>query len=231
VKALLLAALLAPGAAAINVEAPGAPALRMRDAVEALPVEARVELRRMFLRYREEVANRTDQGWSPGLLSDAVIEGVDDPFQPARLLEEADQARQKELADLQASLAKTGADSRDYSRLADKLEAKRIAADGARRKNVREKGICRDWSDDVWSELTKMNLEQWTVDDRRRTARPFHTGAVACSPPDSATVCLVFDPWSEGKASVYAFPAWDAKQPGGRLPAEYFLHGLPEKAP
>jgi hypothetical protein len=41
----------------------------------------------------------------------------------------------------------------------------------------------------------------------------------------------VFDPWTEGKPSVYAFQAWDAKQAGARLPAEYLLHGLPEKAP
>ena len=230
-KALLLAVLLAPGAAAIDVEAPGAPALRMRDAVQALPLDARLELRRMYMRYREEVEKRLEQGWSPGLLSDAVIEDVDDPFQPARLLEEEDQARSKKLADLQASLAKTGAESSDYSRLSDKIETQKIAADDARKKNVREKGICRDWSDDVWSLLTKMNPDQWVVDDRRRTSRPFHTGAVVCSPPEGPTVCLVFDPWAEGKPSVYAFPAWDAKQPGGRLPAEYFLHELPEKAP
>jgi hypothetical protein len=30
---------------------------------------------------------------------------------------------------------------------------------------------------------------------------------------------------------VYAFPAWDAHEPGGRIPADYFIHGLPEKAP
>lgn len=230
-RALLLAALLAPGAAALDAEAPGAPALRMRDTIQALPFENRLELRRMYMRYREEVAARTEQGWSPGLLSDAVIEGVDEPFQPARLLEEEDQARHKELADLEAASGKVGADSADDSRFSDKIGAKKEAADSAREKNAREKGICRDWSDDVWFVLTKMDLDQWVVDDRHRIARPFHTGAVACSPPESPTVCLVFDPWTEGKPSVYAYQAWDAKLPGGRLPAEYLLHGLPEKAP
>ncbi len=231
VKALMLAVLLVPGAAAIDTEAPGESAQRARDAIEALPLDARLELRRMYMRYRDEVDGRLEKGWTPGLLSDAVIEDVDDPFQPARLLEDADAARQKELNDLQDSMKTVGADSRDYTRLSAKIETAKLAAEKARKKNLREKGICRDWSDDVWYALTKMKPSEWTVDDRRRTARPFHTGAVACSPPEQPSVCLVFDPWVTGKAAIYSFTPWDAHEAGGRIPADYFLHGLPEKAP
>jgi hypothetical protein len=34
-----------------------------------------------------------------------------------------------------------------------------------------------------------------------------------------------------GKPDVYAFAAWDANAVGGRIPADYFLHQLPEKVP
>lgn len=231
VKALLLALLIAPAAGAIDVEEPGAPALHARDVIETLPLEARLELRRMYMKYREEVAARMEQGWSSGLLSDAVIEDVDDPFQPARLLEESEKNRRQHLADQEAALAKMSRDSTDYGRQLARIENEKEVVARARRKNAREKGICRDWSDDVWYLLTKMGLDQWTVDDRRRESRPFHTAAVACSPQEDPRVCLVFDPWTEGKPSVYAYAAWDAKDPGGRIPAEYFLHGLPEKAP
>lgn len=229
--ALLLALLTISPAAALDVDAPGPPALRARAAIEALPVEARVELRKMFLRYREEVARRLEQGWEPGLLNDAVIEDVDEPFQPARLMEDAEKNRKKELTALEAALKKSDADAAEHGKRMAKLRDKQDDLDRLRRKLGREKGICRDWSDDVWSLLTKMNLDDWTVDDRRRTARPYHTAAVACAPIDEPTVCLAFDPWSEGQAQVYAFPAWDGHEPGGRVPADYFLHGLPEKAP
>jgi hypothetical protein len=228
---ILLALLIVPAARAVDVEQPGAPALRARDAVEALPLEARRELRRMYMRYREEVALRVEQGWTPGLLSDAVIEDVDDPFQPARLLEDAEKNRRKFLAEQKAALAKISPDSPEYACQLQRIENQKEVVARAQAKNAREKGICRDWSDDVWFLLTKMDLDHWTVDDRRRESRPFHTAAVACSPQEDPSVCLAFDPWIEGKPSVYAFSAWDAKEPGGRLPAEYFLHGLPEKAP
>jgi len=231
VIALLLALLITPPAAALDVDAPGEPALRARAAIEALPVEARVELRQMFRRYREEVARRLEQGWESGLLNDAVIEDVDEPFQPARLLEDAEKNRKKELAALEAALKTSDADANEHGKLLAKLRDKQDDLDRLRRKLGREKGICRDWSDDVWSLLTKMNLDNWTVDDRRRTARPYHTAAVACAPADEPTVCLAFDPWSEGQAQVYAYPAWDGHEPGGRIPADYFLHGLPEKVP
>jgi hypothetical protein len=231
VRALLLVLLIAPAAGAVDLEEPGAPALHARDAIQALPVEARLELRRMYLSYRDQVAKRLEQGWTPALLSDAVIEDVDDPFQPARLLDDSAKNRKKFLNDQESALTKMDRDSPEYGRQLRRIEAETEVVDRARKRNTREKGICRDWSDDVWYLLTKMNPDSWTVDDRRRSSRPFHTAAVACSPQENPTVCLAFDPWTEGKPSVYAYGAWDAQEAGGRLPAEYFLHGLPEKAP
>lgn len=222
---------LAGPAAALNADAPGPPAVRARSAIETLPVEARVELRAMFIRYREEVARRQDQGWEQGLLNDAVIEDVDEPFQPARLLEEAGKNRRKELAALEAALKKADQDANEYGKLLQKIEGKKADLESLHLKLAREKGICRDWSDAVWSLLTSLKPEHWSVDDRRRGARPFHTAAVACAPPEDPVVCLAFDPWPAGLPQAYAFPAWDAKEPGGRIPADYFLHGLPEKAP
>ena len=213
------------------MEEPGAPALRARDSVEGLPLDARLELRRMYMHYREEVAKRVEQGWTPALLSEAVIEDADDPFQSARLLEESEKNRKKFLADQRAKLATLDRDTVEYGRQLRRIETETEVVARAKRKNAREKGICRDWSDDIWFMLTQMNLDHWTVDDRRRTSRPFHTAAVACSPQEDPTVCLAFDPWVEGKPSVYSFRAWDEKDPGARLPAEYFLHGLPEKSP
>jgi hypothetical protein len=231
VIAFLLAALLCAPAAALDADAPGRPALRARDAIEALPVEDRVELRKMFFRYRDEVARRLDQGWEYGILNDAVIEDVDEPFQPARLLEDAEKHRVAELERLKAGLDATKDDANAHGLLMQKINGKNDELDRLRRKLRREKGICRDWSDDVWYALTTMNLDDWTVDDRRRTARPYHTAAVACAPADQPTVCLAFDPWAEGKPLIYAYSAWDDKDPGGRIPNDYFIHGLPEKVP
>jgi hypothetical protein len=232
VRALLLVLLLAPLARAQDdSDEPGLPAMRARAAVDALPVEARVELRRMYMRYRDEVSTRLDQGWTPGMLSDAVIEDVDDPFQPARLLEDDAKARRGALDALEAALPKIPRDSPDYDRQVQRIEDAKPAVARAERKNRREKGICRDWSDDAWFLLTRMDLDQWSVEDRRRDARPFQTAAVVCSPQDEPSVCLAFDPWADGRPSVYSFQAWDAKAPGGRFPADYFLHSLPEKAP
>lgn len=230
-RALAFLLLLAPAAAALDVDAPGVPARRAHDAVEQLPAEARLELRRMFMKYREEVAKRQESGWSYGVLSDAVIEDVAEPFQPARLLDESLKKRQDELTALQATAAKTDHDTAAYGKLLRKIEDKKEELSRVRELARREKGICRDWSDDLWYLFSSMELNQWTVDDRRRSTRPFHTGAVACAPQDQPTVCLVFDPWVRGKPDVYALAAWDAQEPGGRVPADYFLHGLPEKAP
>lgn len=231
VRRIAFLLLLAPAAAALDVDAPGVPARRAHDAIEQLPVEIRVELRKMFLKYRDEVAKRLDGGWGYGVLSDAVIEDVDEPFQPARLLEDAEKRRKAEVEDLKAAAAKMNHDTAEYGKTLARIREKQDALDKLRGLSRREKGICRDWSDDIWSLLTGMGLDGWSVDDRRRGSRPFHTGAVACAPAEAPTVCLVFDPWVRGKPDVYAYRAWDEQDPGGRVPADYFLHGLPEKAP
>lgn len=223
--------LLAPAAAAMDVDAPGVPARRAHDQIEQLPPEARVELRKMFLKYRDEVTRRLEGGWGYGVLSDAVIEDVDEPFQPARQLEDALKVRGAELEKLQAAASKMNHDTAEYGKTLRKIQDKKDALERARRLSRREMGICRDWSDDVWSVFTAMGLDHWSVDDRRRTTRPFHTGAVACSPVEEPAVCLVFDPWVRGKPDVFSFGAWDEQAPGGRVPADYFLHGLPEKVP
>ncbi len=230
-KSLAFLFMLAPAAAALDLDAPGIPARRAHDAIEALPVETRVELRKMFLRYRDELGKRLEAGWSYGVLSDAVIEDVDEPFQPARLLEESEKKRRGELEALQAAAAKMDHDTAAYGKILGKIDQKKEELNKVRSLARREKGICRDWSDDIWFTLTQMNPDDWTLDDRIRGTRPFHTGAVACAPVDQPTVCLVFDPWVRGKPDVYAYNAWDTQDPGGRVPADYFLHGLPEKAP
>lgn len=230
-KWLAFLLLLAPAAGAMDVDAPGVPARRAHDAIELLPVDTRIELRKMFLRYRDELGKRQEAGWSYGVLSDAVIEDVDEPFQPARLLEESEKKRKAELEALQAAAAKMDHDTVPYGKILGKIDQKKDELAKVRALSRREKGICRDWSDDIWYALTTMGLDDWTVDDRTRGSRPFHTGAVACAPVDQPTVCLVFDPWVRGKPDVYAYNAWDTQDPGGRVPADYFLHGLPEKAP
>lgn len=231
-KALFAALLLCCAASAAAQEAEtGLRAQQTRELIDALPVEARVELKRMYRRYKEVVARRLDAGWRAGLLSEAVIADVDEPFQSARLVEELIERRRKELAKLQDSLkALPPDDPYNDKRLRAAVEAKREELRTLLAADKREKGICRDWSDLVWSEFMAMNLEHWGARDERRATRPFHTAAVACSPPESAEVCLAFDPWEDGRPNVYAYGAWDESAPGGRFPAEYFLHGLPDKA-
>ncbi len=228
-RTALLTLLLALPAAA--QDAPGLPAMLARSRIDALPVAARAELHKMFLAYRDEVSKRLDQGWEPGALNDAVIEGDDQSFLPARQLEQALAARKKEAAALRAALARTSRDDPAYGRLLASIRAKDAAASAARRRLARDKGVCRDWSDDVWSTLNGMDLRDWSVQDQARRARPYHTAAVACTVDGDPPVCLAFDPWTDGKPGVYAFDAWDAKTEGGRLPPDYFLHDLPEKAP
>lgn len=229
-RALLFALLLAAPASAQESEV-GLRAQQMRVLVDALPEEARVELKKMYRRYREVVARKLELGWRPRVLSEAVIEDVDEPFQPARLLESMIELRKNDVARLQQDLAKVPFDD-PYTdkRLRRALAAKREELDELVARDRREKGLCRDWSDLVWSELTSMELEHWGVRDERRAVRPYHTAAVACSPADSAVVCLAFDPWNDGRPNVYAYGAWDESAPGGRFPAEYFLHELPDKA-
>lgn len=227
---LLLALSLALPSAA---EPPGEAALRARRLLDALPVEARVELRKMYFRYRAAVSHRLESGWGYGVLSEAVIEDVDEPFQPARLLEDAVSKRKTEIAALEESLSKSSADRPDYAKTRRLIRDKKTQLEATLRKVSREKGICRDWSDAVWWELTSMNPSHWTVEDRRRQARPFHTGAVVCTSEDDPGrgICLVFDPWESGKADVFAIETWDTHESGGQIPADYFLHDLPEKTP
>ncbi|UPT74275.1 MAG: hypothetical protein M0D55_00460 [Elusimicrobiota bacterium] len=233
-RPLLLAALLAGSAAAAELTTDpdvGVRAQKARDILEEQPVEARVELKRMYRRYKEIVPKKLDAGWATGLLSEAVIEGVDEPFQPARLVDDMIARRRKEVERVQAALAKVADDDPyNHRRISAVLVERKAELARLLSKNKREKGICRDWSDLVWSEFVALELEHWAVRDERRTARPYHTAAVACTPVDDPKVCLVFDPWADGRPNVYTFTAWDESSPGGRFPAEYFNHHLPDKA-
>ena len=212
-------------------QAPGLPAMMARSRIDGLPAAARVELRRMFVAYRDEVSKRLDQGWTPGAINDAIIEGGDDSFLPARQLEEALADRRREEAALRAELARTSRDDPKYARVLSRIRAKSAEVAAARKALGREKGVCRDWSDDLWSLFTGLDLQAWSVQDQARTARPYHTAAVVCTNAGDPPVCLAFDPWEDGRPDVFAFDAWDSKTEGGRLPPDYFLHGLPEKAP
>lgn len=232
--ALLLACQAAIPATAQD-SAGGAPeaglrAQKAREQVDSLPIEARVELKKIYRRYKDVVTRKLEAGWRTGVLSEAVIENVDEPFQPARLVEGMIELRKKEMANIQAALKGLNSDD-PYNdrRLRAALETKREELRSLVARNNREKGLCRDWSDQIWSEFVSMNLEYWGARDERRATRPYHTAVVVCSPADSPTVCLAFDPWEDGRPNVFAYGAWDESAPGGRFPAEYFLHGLPDK--
>ncbi|MDX6769222.1 MAG: hypothetical protein SF051_06790 [Elusimicrobiota bacterium] len=233
--ALLLAA--SPLAASADEgEAPGRAAAKARRLVENLPVEARVELRMMYRRYADAVANRLEQGWRPGLLDEAAIAGEEDgeaPFRPARLTEEMTRARRREIQELEATLRRKSPDEelREYNRVRRLIQSKNEELARLRAQAVRDKGLARDWSDLVWSEFVAMGLEHWSARDEIRRARPLHAAAVACSPAEAPSVCLAFDPWRDGRADVFAFDAWDEGALGGRFPRDYLLHDLPEKAP
>ncbi len=222
-----------PSRAQDEGESPGRGAAKSRRLIENLPVEARVELRRMYRRYAEVVSGRLEQGWRAGLLDERVIAGGEDEVKPARLTEEMIRARRREIRELEAAFDKKTPekDRPDYVRARRQITAKTLELSELRERGAREKGLCRDWSDLVWHELTAMNLEHWSARDEIRRARPFHSAAVACSPAESPTVCLAFDPWREGRADVYAFDVWDEGGMGGRFPRDYLLHELPEKAP
>ncbi len=230
-RTLFFALLLAlPASAQDAREETGQRAQKAREAVDALPPEARVELKRMYRRYKDLVTKKLDAGWRTGVLSEAVIEDVDEPFQPARLVEGMIELRKKEVARIQDAVNKVASDDPyNDKRLRAQLDDKKAELADLISRDKREKGLCRDWSDLIWSEFVGMNLEYWAPRDERRGARPYHTGAVAGAPVDSPSVCLVFDPWADGRPSVFAFMAWDESAPGGRFPAEYFLHVLPDK--
>ncbi len=213
-------------------DSPGLAAQKAREKVENLPIEARVELKKMYRRYAELVSRKLEAGWSPRVLSEAVIEDVDEPFQPARLVEELLKRRKEDVARIEAAFNKgAGEDPGGTARLRRVLEEKRAELAKLKARDRREKGLCRDWSDQIWHEFVGMKLEHWAPRDDRRSARPFHTSAVACAPADDPSVCLAFDPWEDGRPSVYAYDAWDQNAQGGRFPAEFFLHGLPDKVP
>ena len=230
-RALLFALLLAvPSPAQEGREEAGARAQKARELVDALPPEARVELKKMYRRYKDLVAKKLDAGWRTGVLSEAVIEDVDEPFQPARLVALMIDLRKKEVDRIAQALSEVASDDPyNDKRLRAQLEAKKRDLAVLVSRGKRETGLCRDWSDLIWFEFTGMELEHWAARDERRAARPYHTAAVACSPAESPSVCLVFDPWTDGRPSVFAFIAWDENSPGGRFPAEYFT-GLPDKA-
>lgn len=227
-RALALAILLAAPASA--QEETGARAQKVREMIEALPIEARIELKKMYRTYKLAVTRRLDEGWHTGLISEAVIEDVDEPFQPARLLKSMIELRKKELVRLQEALADLpDGEPSKTRRLRAAIDDKKRDISELTSRNKREKGICRDWSDLIWSEFTAMNLEYWGVRDERRARRPYHTAAIACSPAESPEVCLAFDPWEDGRPTVYAYGAWDENAPGGRFPATYFLYNLPDR--
>lgn len=229
-RAFALLLLLAVPASAQDAET-GLRAQQAREQLDALPAPARVELKKMYRRYKQVVARKLEAGWRTGLLSEAVIEDVDEPFQPARLIESMIELRKQELAKFQEALkALPPDDPYNDKRLRAALESKREELKTLFARHKRDKGLCRDWSDQIWSEFVSMELEYWGARDERRAARPYHTAAVACSPPDSPAVCLAFDPWEDGRPNVFAYGAWDESAPGGRFPAEYFLHGLPDRA-
>lgn len=226
----MCAVLAAPAAAQYDPEEPGAPAQKAREAIAALEREPRAELKKMYRKYAELVAAKREKGWGWGVLSEAVIAETDDPFRPARLLEEGLAGRQKDADRLEKAVREpvSAAEMRRRRRelddaRADLLRLKKLAR--------REMGVCRDWSDAVWSMLEGLKLEHWTARDDARRARPYHTAAIACAPAEDPTVCLAFDPWEDGRPGVYAFRAWDEKEPGGRLPAKYFLHELNAEDP
>jgi hypothetical protein len=241
VALLLLLALLALLAAPASVRAqdqeqdsPGLPAMLAQNRIDGLPASARYELRRMFLRYRDEVSTRLDEGWSADLLSDATLDDPDAPFQPARLLESAVRDRRAEIAALEKKMAETNQNTQAYSRLLDRADDLKDGLWSLEHKAARQAGNCRDWSDDIWAALTALHPTGWSISDLQRTAMPYLTSAVACwggDPGDADAVCLAFDPWGNGKTNVYAFDAWDQKAPGGRIPPNFFLNDLPKKAP
>lgn len=209
-------------------DGPGLSAQKARERIDVLPTKARVELKKMYRRYVDLVARQLDQGWRTRVLSEAVIEDVDEPFSPVRLVAEMIKIRREEIARIKAALSQ-GDDQIGTARLRRTLETKRTELAALVAKDKREKGLCRDWSDQIWSEFQAMNLENWTTRDERRAALPYHTAAVACAPTEpSGSVCLAFDPWEDGRPNVFAYEAWDKAGPGGRFPAEYFRHDLPE---
>jgi len=215
------------------------PAVAAQAAVKALPDEAQVELFTLYARYNDVVSQRMDEGWRAGLIRDEGAKASQDDTLPARQLEAAIHGREAAIKTLTKRLETP--DPAAEARLRRELEDAQLRLASLRRALARSKGNCLDWLDLVWAELGRLKPEQWSIRDRERTERPFHTGAVLCSPPSSdcpdsepgpcRQVCLVFDPWQRGQADVYEFGAWDRGNAFGRVPADFFLHELPEPEP
>lgn len=227
---VVAAALLLPAAG--RGQAPDLPRLlrepgptAAQAAVKRLPAEAQTELFTLYARYSELVSDRVETGWRAGLISEQGVKATQDDSLPARQLEEAARGREAEIRTIEKKLEKPDpATVEELRRRREAAGARLLALRGAL---ARAKGTCLDWSDLVWAELSRRDPEHWTVDDRERAARPFHTGAVLCA----ETVCLVFDPWQRGQADVYEFKEWDRDVYAGRVPADFFLHDLPEPPP
>jgi hypothetical protein len=221
------------------------PAVAAQAAVKALPAEAQTELFTLYGRYSDTVSKRLDEGWHAGLLIDEGNKTSQEDTLPARQLEEAIKNRENEIKALTKRLEKPDPDTEPSLRR--QREAARMRLSALRGALDRSKGTCQDWSDLIWADLGRLKPEYWAIQDRERSERPFHTGAVLCSPPASEEadnacsdstpgrcleagrqVCLVFDPWQRGEADVYEFGAWDRGLFAGRMPADFFLHELPE---
>ena len=195
----------------------------------ALPEAAQTELFSLYARYREAVADHMDKGWSPRLLSGDIVEASANRPTPARQIETSIHKRDREIRDLQMQLDQAGPQA-DTSRLRDRLDVVRAERESLRDAYSRPKGTCLDWSDLVWAELGRLKPEHWSLHEETRKARPFHTGAVLCTSPGPARICLAFDPWPEGRADVYEFGSWNQGSFAARLPADFFLHQLPQPA-
>ncbi|MDD5628433.1 MAG: hypothetical protein PHU21_05180 [Elusimicrobia bacterium] len=222
------------------------PEVAAQAAVKALPAEAQIELFTLYARYNETVTQRGEEGWRAGLLSDEGTKVSQDDTLPARQLEESLRNREAEVRTLAQRLEKP--ENENEARLRRQYENAWKRAAALRSALARAKGTCLDWSDLVWAELGRLQPEYWSIQDRERAARPFHAAAVLCSPPADdeeafcsdadpegcaagRRVCLAFDPWQRGQADVYELGAWNKGLFAGRVPADFFLHDLPEPKP
>ncbi|MDD5657970.1 MAG: hypothetical protein PHF00_12035 [Elusimicrobia bacterium] len=202
------------------------PAEAAQAAIKRLPAAAQTELFTLYARYRDLVERRGAEGWRSGLLTEDIMETPGADVLPARQLEETLRKRTEEVSKLETRLAKT-----DTAGLRRSLEAARLSLEALRRQDARPKGTCLDWSDAAWADFSAANPKYWEVSDVQRQARPFHTGARLCAAAGPRAVCLVFDPWARGEADVHEQGAWDEDSPLGRLPADFFMHELPEPKP
>lgn len=225
--------LLVSAAVPLHAKPDHGPSLRAKPQAQAMegimaqPKEALLELRRLYARYADVVQRRIEEGWRAGLLSGSLIEHGEASERPARQVEEALKNRERELREIEAALpeAETPAAA---ERRARRLEAKRAEVRALRRDAQRPKGTCLDWSDEAWSELSRLASESWSLQDESRHASPRHTAAVACTPASEPEVCLALDPWKRGEPDVYEYHSWSRGSFEGRIAATFFLHRLPE---